>query len=189
MNFRQRALLESSPALVVAVLGFVIWWQHIQGAPFRSDLMLAIIGIVFVWMIWQLYQRIRIYKRVQIFDTPIRGKILYKCRFATGRAFVTGHWVKNSVKLIVSDEEVWISLSGVNALVAGDYQLMHRFGREDISSIDIGREFWRKAITITYVNHIGLPIGIQIVPWNPNKLLSALNHESSSRHSQQVNQG
>lgn len=182
MNLRTQSNLALITALITALI-FVVLLTALALQEFTTGSISGELGFTFagffglVWVI-TLFKHAQSYRKLKqkLFSTPLKGKILYKSKRSTGKGPLSNRWAYNKVKTIVTEEEIWVSLTGVHALLAPGYNLMHRFDRNNIIWVDYKKRRFRTEITITYESFFG--ISIQLIPWSAPKLLAALPQQS-----------
>ena len=131
--------------------------------------------IVFSWMFWRRIKR-------NLFPKEAKN-ILYQERTASGRSHK--NWLtkmggaRNCLRLVITDDELWITPLFPFSALAGVFDMDHRISREKIIAVESHQVVLKKSLLISYRDDKNKEHLIEVMPRNIEKFETTLKQHSN----------
>lgn len=130
--------------------------------------------LFFVAKFIQLYLAKR--KKGSLFPDLENQKILYRENFASGRSLAEKNgWASNILKIIVTEDELWITSGFPFNIFLNQWDLEHRIQRDRIFSIIPKKSFLFRSYILKFTDSQGVPKTLELIPKKRNEFERALN--------------
>lgn len=110
-----------------------------------------------------------------------KAEIVYQEWFASGasqkNALTQIGGARNCLRLVVTDDLLWITSWFPFVLFAAAYDLEHIVPRERIASVELGRSFGIERLRLTYTDASGASHGVDLIPRDRARFLAALGRQ------------